>query len=211
MFSMDGDLADVHAIASLCRQHDAAWILDEAHALGVRGPEGRGVAAEVGVVPDVVIGTFGKALGSFGAFAATTPAVAQLLWNRARTFVFTTGLPPSVVAASRRAIEIVRGVEGSERRRALSNHARRLRVLVPNLGGVDDGAIAPLVVGEDGAVMRLSERLFDDGVFVQGIRPPTIPAGTARLRVSLTSAHTNEMVERAGRLLASCDSDKRTE
>jgi 8-amino-7-oxononanoate synthase len=201
LFSMDGDLADVVTIADLCRRHDASWILDEAHAIGVRGPEGRGVAAEAAVVPDVVIGTFGKALGSFGAFAATTPAIAKLLWNRARTFVFTTALPPSVAMASQRAIEIVRGTEGDDRRRTLATQARRLRDRVAALGGVTDGPIAPLMVGDDGAVMRTSEALFEQGIFVQGIRPPTVPVGTARLRVSLSSAHTAEMIDRAGRLL----------
>ena len=120
LFSMDGDLADVEAISALCKRHDAAFILDEAHAIGVIGPEGRGLAALHGVVPDVVIGTFGKALGGFGAFAATSRAVADLLWNKARPLVFSTGLPPSVPAAARAAIEIVRGAEGEERRAALA-------------------------------------------------------------------------------------------
>lgn len=93
LFSMDGDLADVAALAALCHRHEAALILDEAHALGVLGPEGRGVAAAAGVVPDVVVGTFGKALGTFGAFVATSEAIATLLWNRARPLVFSTGLP----------------------------------------------------------------------------------------------------------------------
>lgn len=201
LFSMDGDLVDVVMLADLCKRYEAALILDEAHAIGVRGPEGRGVAAEAGVVPDVLIGTFGKALGSFGAFAATTPAVAQLLWNRARTFVFTTALPQSIAATSQRAIEIVRGTEGDDRRRNLAKNSRSLRALVPRLGGVREGAIAPLVVGDDGDVMQLSDSLFEQGVFVQGIRPPTVPAGTARLRVTVSSAHTNEMIERVGRLL----------
>src|SRR6195256_2399731 len=105
LFSMDGDLADVEAIAALCKRHDAAFVLDEAHAMGVIGPEGRGLAALHGVVPDVVIGTFGKALGGFGAFAATSRAVADLLWNKARPLVFSTGLPPSIPAAATAAIE----------------------------------------------------------------------------------------------------------
>src|SRR5262249_51959084 len=99
LFSMDGDFADVEAIAALCNRYDAAFVLDEAHALGALGPEGRGLAADLGVVPDIVIGTFGKALGAFGAFAATSSAVAQLLWNRARPLVFSTGLPPSIAAS----------------------------------------------------------------------------------------------------------------
>jgi 8-amino-7-oxononanoate synthase len=201
LFSMDGDLADVEALATLCQRHDAGFVLDEAHAIGARGPEGRGLAAERGVVPDVVVGTFGKALGSFGAFAATSRAIADLLWNRARTLVFSTGLPPSVPAASRAAIEVVRSAEGDQRRRTLACHARRLRELVPRAGGDDSSAIAPLVIGGDQEAMRCMERLLADGLFVQGIRPPTVPAGTARLRVGLSAAHAAPQVERLGRAL----------
>ena len=201
LFSMDGDLADVEALATLCKRHEAGFVLDEAHAVGALGPEGRGLAAERGVVPDVVVGTFGKALGSFGAFAATSRPIADLLWNRARTLVFSTGLPPSVPAASRAAIEVVRGVEGADRRRMLASHARRLRALVPQAGGEPTSAIAPLVIGDDREVMRCMDRLLGDGLFVQGIRPPTVAAGTARLRVGLSAAHSVPQVDRLGRAL----------
>jgi 8-amino-7-oxononanoate synthase len=201
LFSMDGDLADVEAIAALCERHQAAFVLDEAHAVGVLGPEGRGLAAEHGVVPDVVVGTFGKALASFGAFAATTRPIADLLWNRARPLVFSTGLPPSVPAASRAAIEIIRGTEGDERRRTLAAHARRLRELVPQAGGAPASAIAPVVIGGDREAMRCTERLLAEGLFVQGIRPPTVPEGTARLRISLSAAHTPSQLEALGNAL----------
>jgi glycine C-acetyltransferase/8-amino-7-oxononanoate synthase len=197
LFSMDGDLADVEAIAALCKRHDAAFILDEAHAIGVIGPEGRGLAALHGVVPDIVIGTFGKALGGFGAFAATSRAVADLLWNKARPLVFSTGLPPSIPAAATAAIEIVRGVDGEHRRARLAGHARRLRTLVRRVAGATASAIAPLVVGDDRAVMRCTERLLAEGIFIQGIRPPTVPLGTARLRVGLSAAHSDQHIESA--------------
>jgi 7-keto-8-aminopelargonate synthetase-like enzyme len=186
---MDGDVADVVALAALARRHDAALILDEAHAIGVWGPEGRGVAAEHGVVPDVLVGTGGKALGASGAFAATTPAVAQLLWNRARSLVFSTGGAPAVAASMEAAIEIVRGSEGQERRRCVERNARMLRARVAALGGEPASAIAPLLVGDDRVVMQLSRRLFDGGIFAQGIRPPTVPVGTARVRVSVSAGH----------------------
>jgi 8-amino-7-oxononanoate synthase len=195
LFSMDGDLADVEAIAALCKRHDAAFLLDEAHAIGVIGPEGRGLAALHSVVPDIVIGTFGKALGGFGAFAATSRAVAELLWNKARPLVFSTGLPPSVPAAAQAAIEIVRGVDGEHRRARLAGHARRLRALVPGILGAAASAIAPLVIGEDRAAMRCTELLLAEGLFVQGIRPPTVPPGTARLRVGLSAAHSEQQIE----------------
>jgi 7-keto-8-aminopelargonate synthetase-like enzyme len=197
LFSMDGDLADLAALASLCARHDAALIVDEAHAIGARGPEGRGAAAAAGVVPDVLVGTFGKALGGFGAFAATSPVVAQLLYNRARTFVFSTALPPAVAAANLAAVEIVRGAEGDDRRRRLAANACRLRAGVPALRGHRDGAIAPLAVGGDREVMALSSRLLERGVFAQGIRPPTVPEGTARLRVSVSSGHEVMHLDRA--------------
>jgi 8-amino-7-oxononanoate synthase len=195
LFSMDGDLADVEALAALCKRHDAGLVLDEAHAFGALGPEGRGLAADLGVTPDVAVGTFGKALGSFGAFAATTPAIADLLWNRARTLVFSTGLPPSVAAASRAALELVRGSEGEQRRRTLAGHARRLRSLVIRSGGAPASPIAPIMVGGDREVMLCTERLLARGLFVQGIRPPTVPGGTARLRVGLSAAHSTDQVE----------------
>jgi 8-amino-7-oxononanoate synthase len=201
LFSMDGDLADVEAIAALCKRHDAAFLLDEAHAIGVIGPEGRGLAALHSVVPDIVIGTFGKALGGFGAFAATSRAVAELLWNKARPLVFSTGLPPSVPAAAQAAIEIVRGVDGEHRRARLAGHARRLRALVPGILGAAASAIAPLVIGEDRAAMRCTELLLAEGLFVQGIRPPTVPSGTARLRVGLSAAHSEQQIEIAAESL----------
>jgi len=195
LFSMDGDLADVVALTALCRRHDAALVLDEAHAIGAIGPEGRGLAALHGVVPDVMIGTFGKALGAFGAFAATSRAVADLLWNRARTLVFSTGLPPSVPASARAAIEIVRGADGDQRRRTLAAHARRLRDRVTLAGGEVTSAIVPIAIGDDRVAMSCTDRLLAEGVFVQGIRPPTVPPGTARLRVGLSSTHTMQDID----------------
>jgi 8-amino-7-oxononanoate synthase len=201
LFSMDGDLADVAALGELCRREAAAFILDEAHALGVVGPEGRGHAAACGVVPDVVIGTFGKALGGFGAFAASSRAVADLLWNRARPLVFSTGLPPSVAASSRAAIEIVRNSDGADRRATVDRHARWLRARIPNVIGAPGSAIAPIVVGDDRVVMRCTERLLAASVFVQGIRPPTVPVGGARLRVGLSATHTMQQLEILARSL----------
>jgi len=191
LFSMDGDLADVGEIAQLCRAHDAALVVDEAHAIGVLGPEGRGLCAEHGVVPDILIGTFGKALGCFGAFAATTRSIADLLWNRARTLVFSTGLPPVVAAASTAAVAIARSGEGDDRRRVLAGHARALRAALPDARGAETSAIVPVVIGDDREVMRVTARLLEHGVFVQGIRPPTVPDGTARLRIGLTAGHSD--------------------
>ena len=201
LFSMDGDLADVAALAALARHHDAALILDEAHAIGALGPEGRGVAASLGVVPDVVVGTFGKALGTFGAFAASSRAISELLWNRARPLVFSTGLPPSIAAATRVALDIVRGSEGDTRRRQLASHARSFRAQVPEVGGSPESAIAPLIVGDEARTMQLGARLLAASQLVSTVRPPTVPRGTARLRMSFSAAHSIEQVQTVGRIM----------
>ncbi len=193
LFSMDGDHADLEAVAALCRRYDAVMVVDEAHAIGAVGPEGRGLAAGCGVTPDVLVGTFGKAFGGFGAFVASSAALAALLWNRARSLIFSTGSPPHVAATASAALALVRDFEGADLRRTLDAHARQLRKLV-SLGGAPGSAIAPLVVGDDHAVMQRTEALLSRGFFVQGIRPPTVPAGTARLRISLSAAHTSAQV-----------------
>ena len=197
LFSMDGDLADVEGLAALAKKYEAAFMLDEAHAFGARGPEGRGLAAALGVVPDLVVGTCGKALGSYGAFVASSVAVSKLLWNRARSLVFSTALPPMVSASVLAAIGIVRSSEGDDRRRKLAARARQLRARVRGLGGDADSAIAPLVIGDDARVMEISARMYERRVFVQGIRYPTVPEATARLRLSLNAGHLEEDIEMA--------------
>lgn len=197
LFSMDGDIVDVEALSALAQRHNAALFLDEAHAVGTWGPEGRGIAASAGITPDILVGTCGKALGGFGAFVATTASIAQLLWNRARSLVFSTGLPPSVAAGVAAAIEIVRGTEGAQRRGDLVALARELRSLLPGLGGHRDSAIAPLLVGDDRKVMQLTAQLLERRIYAQGIRPPTVPEGTARLRISLAAGHTSGEIAQA--------------
>ncbi len=194
LFSMDGDLADVRALAELAKRHGAALVLDEAHALGALGPEGRGVAADQGIVPDVLIGTFGKSLGTFGAFAASSRAVTELLWNCARPLVFSTGLPPSISAATRAALEIVRSSEGDSRRTRLASAARAFRGKLGNADGADPTAIAPIIVGDEARVMSIGSRLLEAGQLVSTVRPPTVPRGTARLRISFSAAHTAQQV-----------------
>ncbi|MBA2545075.1 MAG: 8-amino-7-oxononanoate synthase [Deltaproteobacteria bacterium] len=194
VFSMDGDVVDVEALAAVTKRSGASLILDEAHAMGVLGIEGRGVAAACRDV-DVVIGTFGKALGSFGAFAATTKAIAELLWNRARSLVFSTGLPPSVAAASKRAIEIVRSAEGDERRAKLSAITRQFRAQVPRAGGSANVPIASWVIGDDRGVEEIGRALLREGLLVASVRPPTVPVGTARLRISFSAGHEPSEIE----------------
>jgi 7-keto-8-aminopelargonate synthetase-like enzyme len=149
----------------------------------------------------VLIGTFGKALGTFGAFAATTPAIAQLLWNRARPFVFSTGLPPVVAAMTCAALAIVQAGEGGERRRDLERNARRFRAAIGARPQSLATAIVPVVVGDDRETVRVSNVLLADMLHVQAIRPPTVPTGTARLRVSLSAALTEADVDEAARAI----------
>ena len=194
VFSMDGDIVDIAKLAAVARRGNAALIVDEAHAIGWCGSEGRGVAAACRDV-DVVIGTFGKALGSFGAFAATTRAISDLLWNRARPLVFSTGLPPSVAAASKQAIAIARSGEGDERRARLATVTRRFRERVPHAGGASDVPIASWVIGDDARVEQIGRDLLREKVLVASVRPPTVPVGSARLRISFSAAHSSDDVE----------------
>ncbi len=203
VFSMDGDVADLEGVGALCAKHGAAWIVDEAHAIGVRGPEGRGVAAERGVRPDVVIGTFGKALGTFGAFAATTRAIADLLWNRARPFVFSTGLPPAIAVATTKAISIVRGSEGDERRGRVAARARELRATLRIEAEQPEIAIVPVMVGDDQRTDEIGQALLADRMLVASVRPPTVPVGTARLRLSISADHRFEEIVRLGEMTRS--------
>jgi 8-amino-7-oxononanoate synthase len=188
LFSMDGDVAPLAELARAARDYDAALVVDEAHALGVMGPAGTGLCRASDVTPDVLVGTLGKALASHGGFAAGTRDLRAILLNRARTFIFTTASPAPVAAAAAAALEIARGPEGSARRAALDDRIRSLRAALrmPSEGG----PIVPLVLGPDRAALEASARLRDLGLFVQAIRPPTVPEGTARLRITLSAAHT---------------------
>ena len=198
LFSMDGDIPDRAAIAELARTHDAGLVVDEAHALGVLGPQGKGVCASLGIVPDVLLGTLGKALGTQGAFAAADAQVADLIRNRARSYVFSTAPAPALARASEAAVRLVRDADGLRER--LTRHARRMREGLRELGyrvPPGESAIIPVLVGDPEPTMRLSSALLERGVFAHGIRPPTVPPGTGRLRVVPMASHTNDDIEEA--------------
>jgi 7-keto-8-aminopelargonate synthetase-like enzyme len=190
LFGMDADIAPLSDLAALATKHGAALIVDEAHALGVLGPGGRGLCHEVGVVPDVLIGTLGKAFGSAGGFAAGSATLREYLVNRSRTFIFTTAPPPPVAAAALAALDIILGDEGNSRRAALADRVLQLQSrLAPNSCGLPLSPIFPIVLGPDHAAVEASRALRARGFFVQPIRPPTVPDGTARLRVTLSASH----------------------
>lgn len=198
VFSMDGDVADVAVLRGLADRWGAALIIDEAHAVGARGPGGRGVCAERGVRPELLVGTLGKAFGCYGAFVAGEEPVMAWLWNRARSLVFSTGLPGALSLAALAALRIVEGEEGEQRRSELRSN---VALLGAELGRSLLSHIVPVVVGGDREATRLSSELLARGFFVQAIRPPTVPEGAARLRIAL-GLHTPSVVVELAKALA---------
>ncbi len=213
VFSMDGDLAPLTELAELSRCHDALLMVDDAHGCGVMGEQGRGSAELLGVLShiDIHVGTFGKALGSFGAYAALSRELRDLLVNRARSFIFSTSLPPAVLAASTAALELVRSAEGDQLRKRLQDNTALFRGMLSDAGfslGEGNTQIIPIMVGGADETMEFSRRLFEQGIYVQGIRPPTVPAGACRLRCTVMATHdpddlvrTAETIREIGRSL----------
>jgi len=188
-FSMDGDGPDLAALRAICDRHDAGLVVDEAHALGVFGREGAGRCAAAGVIPDVLVGTLGKAVGSQGAFIAGSPALRTVLWNDARSFVFSTASSPLLAEATLFHVQRVRAADAE--RATLLDRARALRqALVAQRVGVETwlgGPIIPVLVGDNERALSVVSELARDGVLAQAIRPPTVPAGTARVRLTVTA------------------------
>lgn len=195
-FSMDGDGPDLVAVRALCDRFDAGLVVDEAHAIGVYGPAGRGVAAACGVTPDILIGTLGKSLGLHGAFAAGPSVLRTLLWNRARSLVFSTAASPLVLGLVPERVRRVR--EGDDLRRRLEDRVRALRHVLTTLGSdrlLGAGPIAPLVVGSVERALSLAGKLESRGWLVKPMRPPTVPDRASRLRFTATLNHSQEVVE----------------
>jgi len=202
-FSMDADIPDLRALRSICDVHNAILYVDEAHALGVLGPDGRGLCAEAGILPDVVVGTFGKAFGAGGAFVSGSATLTTWLWNRARSFVFSTGLAPVVAASALAGIECSNrepGRRDTARRRAAQLRAR-LQILGIRLQG--SGHIIPWIVGDSTAAVDTAEALASHGIDVRAIRPPSVEPGTARLRFTVGAAHSESDVDKAAEAVAS--------
>lgn len=189
IFSMDGDAADLPGLLDVCRRHRALLMVDEAHASGLLGTSGAGLAEAQGVHGQIplLMGTLGKALGTFGAFVACDPLLRDHLVNQCRGFIFSTALPPSSVGASLEAVRLAR-TETWRRQNALG-HAQRLREALSLPGGASP--IVPLVIGSDADAMRVARGLQDRGFDIRAVRPPTVPEGTARLRIT-TGAHQEE-------------------
>ncbi len=204
VFSMDGDVAPLAELVELCRRTGARLIVDEAHATGCVGPGGRGAVAEAGLEGevDVVVGTLGKALGSYGAFAACSTEIVELLTNTARPLIFSTAPPPPAIAAADAALELLEA--DPSRVTTLQANADTLRDELHREGFDVAGSttqIVPLVVGDPALAMRICELAIADGVFAQAIRPPTVPAGTSRLRLAVMASHGRDELRAAARTL----------
>ena len=202
IYSMDGDRAPLREIVELKDRHGAWLFLDEAHAVGVIGQQGRGLADEFGVAERVEIqmGTLGKALGSHGAYIAGSRKLRDFLINRARSFIFSTSPPAPVAAASRKALEISASPEGDSLRAALWENLRHLQSLLKL--PTPASAILPFVIGDETDAVQTSTELFNSGFLVPAIRFPTVAKGSARLRITLTAGHTKTDINSLARALS---------
>jgi 8-amino-7-oxononanoate synthase len=210
VFSMDGDIAPLPELAKLARRHRCRLLVDEAHATGCIGPGGRGSVAAAGLSGevDVIVGTLGKALGGYGAYVCGSAEMVDFLVNSARPFIFSTAPPPPAVAAARAALELL--VESSKRVERLQANAAVLREGLRSEGLEPIGSdtqIVPLVIGEADDAMALCERLLAEGLFAQAIRPPTVPPGTCRLRLTTMATHRIADLQRAARLIGAATRD----
>ena len=199
VFSMDGDVAPLGDVCALAKTYDAWVMVDEAHAFGVLGPTGAGLveAMRLGDAVHVQMGTFSKAAGSYGAYGAGARVLKEVLLNTARSFIFTTALPPSVAAASRCALGIMRTEPW--RRDSLLENARCMRAALQQAGfdtGRSTTPIIPVMINDAARAADISRKLLVRGFFVSAIRPPTVPVNTARLRVTVTALHTAEDITR---------------
>lgn len=190
VFSMDGDVAPLAALADLARRHRAGLFVDEAHSLGILGPHGRGACAAEGIVPDVMTAMLGKSAGLTGALVAGSEALTSLVENRARSYVFSTAIAPALAAAVPAALSLLAEAD-TERERVLRHANRLVQHLTPG-AATHRSPVVSWILGEPAATMATSRRLLERGVFVRGIRPPTVPRGTSRLRIVPTALHTDD-------------------
>ena len=207
VFSMDGDLAPLPALCDLKERFDALLMVDDAHGTGVLGASGRGTGEELGCLEriDLHMGTLGKALGCAGAYLAAPRPVIDTLINRSRSFIFSTSLPPATPAAALAALELVASDEGGNLRSKLRRNRALFAARLQD-AGLDlmhsATQIVPILIGEPEPTMTITGRLLAQGVFLQGIRPPTVPAGTGRLRATVMASHEAAELEHAAGLIA---------
>ena len=196
VFSMDGDLAPLPALSQLCQQYHALLMVDDAHGLGVLGDHGQGCVAHCGLAPQdvpIYVGTLGKALGTFGAFAAGSHDIIEALIQSARTYIYTTALPPAIAHATLTSLHIVQ--QETWRREHLQHLIQTFRQQTQQLGltlSTSNTPIQPIIIGDTAQTVAISEALKTRGILIPAIRPPTVPTGKARLRVSFSANHSEE-------------------
>ena len=214
VFSMDGDLADLPAMLALAERFDAWLVVDDAHGFGVLGPQGQGSLAHYGLCSErlICMGTLGKAAGVGGAFVAAHPTIIDWLVQTARPYIYTTAAPPAIAHALNASLALIAGDEGGQRRAHLQQRIAQLRGELSKMIAAhadlawaladSSTAIQPLILGDNAVALALSATLEAQGLWVPAIRPPTVPVGTARLRITLSAAHTEADVQRLVAALA---------
>jgi 8-amino-7-oxononanoate synthase len=204
IFSMDGDIAPLGELSELARRYEAMLVVDEAHAIGIMGSRGGGVCQELGLEPDLRLGTLSKALGSYGGFAVCSAELRDLLINRARSFIYSTALPPACLAAAQAAIALVQAGKGTLGKELLQKAAFFRNALLERGLAIPspESQILQLPVGDNRQALALAEELWRQDILATAIRPPTVPVGTARLRLSVTLAHDVEDLTLAAEKIA---------
>lgn len=195
LFSMDGDRSDLEATAELCDRYEALLFVDDAHAIGVYGKEGLGLSYDVPGI-DMVLGTCGKAFGGFGAFLLSPSKVRNYLVNFCPGFIYTTALPPAVIGAMEASLELIPGMV--DERQQLHRNIKKMRKGIEKAGfstGNSESQIIPIIVGGEQETIALAEYLKEQGFLATAIRPPTVPKGSARIRITLSSGHTEQHLE----------------
>ncbi len=200
VFSMDGDLAPLETLQALAVEHQAWLVIDDAHGFGVLGQQGAGSLSHLGISPAsniLLMGTLGKAAGVGGAFVAGSQLAMEYLLQKARSYIFTTAAPPAIAGAIQASVSLIR--EGQHLRNTLQNHIQNLQAAAQDLPWQllpSSTAIQPLIIGDNHEALRISQSLWAQGIWAPAIRPPAVPKGTARLRISLSAAHQAEDIDR---------------
>ncbi|XJZ29063.1 8-amino-7-oxononanoate synthase [Bacillota bacterium Lsc_1132] len=196
VFSMDGTIAPLDQIIPLAKRYHAYVIVDDAHATGVLGENGRGTSEYFGVHPDVIIGTLSKAIGTEGGFVAGSQVLIEFLLNHARTFIFQTAMPPAICAASYAALEIIE--ESNKKRQLLFSNIKKIKTSLKEMGYIVKGdltPIIPVIIGDPKEAVIFAEKLLEKGIYAPAIRPPTVPDGESRIRLTVTSDHSSKEIE----------------